>query len=78
MRRTTRRVARKPRPCGMTGRRSYCRLINPGEVYLEHVISPGDSDVGNVTWWRSSECSDCATRCGRGHLLAEPSQPCRS
>ncbi|MDH6282904.1 hypothetical protein [Prescottella agglutinans] len=55
----------------------YCcpsHRIQPGDVYLEHTEFPG-SDVG----WadaaghpvRHRECSECALRYGRGHLLAE-------
>lgn len=42
----------------------------PGEVYLEHVCSPNHDDLGNTTWWLSAECAECATRCGRGALVA--------
>jgi hypothetical protein len=67
--RTTVRTARKPRPCGFIG--YGCRMIEPGELYLEHVIAPNHPDVGNTRWWRSAECRECAHRCGRGDLIED-------
>lgn len=65
-----RRVARKSHGCSW-GR---CRTIAPGETYLVHTAYPNGDDAG----WaeavghpvRIAECSDCATRYGRGDLLA--------
>lgn len=61
--RTTLRRARKPRRCAS---RHFCGspVINPGDLYLEHVISPGHDLIGNTTWLRSAECGPCAA--GRG------------
>lgn len=72
MTRTTRRVARKRHRCGVEGWRYQCRVIQPGEVYLEHVSAPGHEDIGNTHWLRCRECSDCATRYGRANLLGAP------
>lgn len=68
--RTTPRRSRKERRCeGCRGR------IGRGAFYLEHVIAPGHEDVGNVGWWRSPECAECAERYGRpilaGHAAPE-------
>lgn len=59
MNRTTLRRSRKLRrcPCGT--------FVQPGDQYLEHVISPDHDDVGNVTWWRAVECRACAVRYSR-------------
>lgn len=65
--RTTLRTARKARNCG------DCRSrIQPGDRYLEHVVSPDHEDLGNTRWRRSPECEDCAEGSGRGHLLVKP------
>jgi hypothetical protein len=45
------------------------RVIGTGEVYLVHVASPDDYDLGNEHWCRMSECSTCARRYGRGDLI---------
>ncbi|MFJ8815455.1 hypothetical protein [Amycolatopsis thermoflava] len=64
MTRATAHRARKERRC------SDCRrTIAVGEVYVRHVASPNDPDVGNEGWWRLNECADCARRCGRGDLI---------
>ncbi len=67
--RTTRRIARKAHRCGVKGWRHQGRVIQPGERYLEHVAAPNHEDIGNNHWLRSYECSDCAIRYGRAHLL---------
>lgn len=62
---TKRRVARKQHRCG-----PGCPRIQPGDVYLEHVVFPGDDFFEEITRpWRAPECSACATRYGRAHLL---------
>ncbi|MEA5367755.1 hypothetical protein VA596_50050 [Amycolatopsis sp., V23-08] len=63
MNRTTARRARKPHRC------PYCSLIKPGDVYLEHVVSPDHDGLGNTGWLRLPECASCARSCGRGHLI---------
>lgn len=64
---TKRRVARKQfRCCGGPG----CRRIQPGDVYLEHTVFPGDDSFEELSRpMRAPECSECAARCGRAHLL---------
>lgn len=64
MNRITTRRAIKTHKCGPCH-----RDIEPGEVYLENVISPEHDDLGNPGWWRMAECAGCATRYGRGHLV---------
>lgn len=61
-----RRVARKRHPaCG-----GYCKPIQPGSAYLEHVAFPGEDGMEEVTRpWRIRECAACATRYGRAELL---------
>jgi hypothetical protein len=44
------------------------RWIYPGDHYLESVISPDHSDVGNTSWWRMGECRQCAVDCERWPL----------
>ena len=66
--RTTARTARRFYWCG--GERYGHRQIKPGERYIEHVISPDHDDIGNSGWDRAQECAECATRYGRGDLLA--------
>lgn len=64
--RTVVRRARKQRPCGD----SWCSVtIKRGDLYLEHVVSPGHVDLSNTGWRRLAECAECATRYGRGHML---------
>lgn len=41
------------------------RRIEPGEQYLESVISPWHEEVGNQTWWRMKECRECLDRYNR-------------
>lgn len=58
--RTTIRRARKDRPCN-----DYLcsgdEVIRAGELYNEHVASPGSHDWGEVSSWRRlSECGTCA------------------
>ncbi len=59
--RTTHRTSRRHRRC------DGCKaLITPGERYLEHVAAPDPfGELGNVSWWRLAECSNCAERYGR-------------
>lgn len=58
--RTTVRRSRRHRRCdGCKG------PIEPGERYAEHVAAPDPHDLGNVTWWRLAECSECCARYGR-------------
>lgn len=59
--RTTVRRARKERPCTdyLCG-----RSIKPGELYNEHVTSPGNEHLSNERWVRMAECAVCAA--GRG------------
>lgn len=66
MTRTIARRARKAHDC------ADCRReIEPGEIYLRHVATPDDPDLGNEGWWHIIECADCATRYGRTQLLEE-------
>lgn len=60
---TNRRVAKQNRKCSGCG-----RTINPGDIYLQHVASPGHGD--NPGFWRVSECKECAIRYGHGQYLA--------
>lgn len=63
-----RRVARKTHYCCGQYR------IQPGDVYLEHTEFPGnDAGYADAAGHpvRHAECSECALRYGRGHLLAE-------
>jgi hypothetical protein len=58
--RTTIRRARKDRPCG-----DYVcsgdQVIRAGDLYNQHVTSPGSYDWGEVsTWSRLDECGMCA------------------
>jgi hypothetical protein len=47
-------------------RRCDCgTLIQPGDQYLQQVISPHHGEVGNVGWWRADECRACAVRYDR-------------
>lgn len=62
--RITGRTARKLRRC-----EGCLHWISPGDRYLEHVVSPYNNDLGNSTWWRTPECSECAIRYGRGEKL---------
>lgn len=66
-----RRVARVRHIC--PGCPDYAGAIEPGEVYLEHKAFPGD-DAGFATAAghpvRMAECGHCASRYGRGELLA--------
>lgn len=68
---TIRRVARKIHRCvAYDG-----HFIKPGEVYLEFTAFPGEEACDGLTRpIRGWECSSCATRYGRGHLVAL--QPC--
>lgn len=68
--RSTVRRARKAHPCGD----SWCkRTIQPGELYLEHITSPGHELLGNQHWMRLRECGPCLTqRTGR---TVEESRP---
>jgi hypothetical protein len=70
--RIRRRRARTSHPCSW----GACRTITPGELYLVHTAYPGPGD--DAGWAtaagcpvRLAECSDCATRYGRGELLVE-------
>lgn len=57
--RTTARRARKERPCHTY--RCSEEVIRPGELYNEHVASPGSYDWGEVASWRRfTECGTCA------------------
>ena len=51
-----------------------CRAIQPGEYYIVHTEFPG-GDAGYADSAghpvRMAECSDCATRYDRGHMIAE-------
>lgn len=67
---TVRRVARKPHlACG-----GYCPPIQPGDVYLEHKVFPGDDVMEVPHPIRLMECADCARRYGRAELLDPPVQ----
>lgn len=66
---TKRRIARNVHVCD-----SCENFIHPGQVYLLHTLFPGNDIVDNKVPWQSRECSACATRYGRGHLVAL--QPC--
>lgn len=63
MSRTTVRKARKWHRCG-----SYlCAImIEPGDLYLEHVLPPNSDILDNEHWMRSKECRPCAEQCRRG------------
>lgn len=63
MNRSTVRKARRSRSCGSCQRR-----IEAGSYYVEHVCSPAWEFSGGV-WCRMAECSECATRYGRGPLI---------
>ena len=54
--RSTLRTSRKLRRCNCG------TIIQPGDQYLEQVISPDHGEVGNAGWWRASECRACAVR----------------
>lgn len=58
--RTSVRTANKAHRCG-----DCCRPIKAGDFYLEHVASPGHTDLDNPGWIRMVECSLCAQRYGR-------------
>lgn len=53
------RKARKSYRC------SCGNLIRRGDKYIDHRCTPDHAEVGNVGWWRSRECSECANRYGR-------------
>lgn len=60
-----RRVARKRHYCsGCTG------FVQPGEVYLEHTLFPGNDVIEIDHPIRGAECKRCAERYGRGDLVA--------
>ncbi len=62
--RTTVRKSRKVRECNTY--RSRCDAIKPGELYNEHVVSPGLHDFGEFSHWvRQAECGRCAAEAGR-------------
>lgn len=51
--RTTIRVARKQHPCNDP----WCQnIIQPGELYAEHVTSPHHYLMQNTRWTRHREC----------------------
>lgn len=64
--RTVRRVSRRPRRCGCGN------LIPKGAAYLSIVITPGHDGIAPRGWSRTAECSACATRYGRDHILNPP------
>ncbi|MCB5280343.1 hypothetical protein [Arthrobacter sp. ES1] len=74
---TVRRKARKAHRCDSCGRAG---AIQPGDAYLVHTALAGDEfgyheyGDGNRPR-RSNECAECATRYGRGQLLAGPVKP---
>jgi hypothetical protein len=61
---TYRRVARTRRRCD-----SCMSFIRHGAGYLAGTIFPGHDVIDTPVPVRLAECSDCATRYGRGHLL---------
>jgi len=72
-----RRVARKPHRCGKSWWNEG-HPIRPGETYLLHTELPGgESGYADAAGHpvRMAECGDCATRYGRGLLLAAPAPP---
>lgn len=34
-------------------------VIEPGDLYMEHVVSPHHPEVENERWRRAKECADC-------------------
>jgi hypothetical protein len=64
--RSTQRTANRPHRCERCG-----RIIVVGERYREAVASPHHDDLGNPTWWRLAECTQCAATCGRPIEAAE-------
>ena len=56
---TKRRVARKFRRCGCG------TAVEPGHVYLEHTLLPGNDVWDNDVPMRVHECAECAARYGR-------------
>lgn len=63
---TKRRVAAKLHHCDSCG-----GFIRDGQVYLLHTIFPGnDIFIDNKVPMQSRECSECATRYGRGEQVA--------
>lgn len=43
--------------------------IEPGQVYLRHVLFPGNDIWNNRVPLVQSECADCARQYGRGELI---------
>ena len=51
-----------------------CRVIKPGELYVEHTEFPGgESGYADTAGHpvRMAECRECAERYGRGHLIQQ-------
>lgn len=66
MTKTYRRVARVRHFCT-----SCDQPIEPGTVYLVHVLFPGNDIYPDITApMRGRECPACATRYGRGAAVA--------
>jgi hypothetical protein len=57
-----------PRTAASIKRCDCGRAILPGDRYLEAVASPHHDDLGNPSWWRITECAECAHR--HGHSVA--------
>jgi hypothetical protein len=70
--RRTPRIARKPHRCEHRGYepRPDCR-IEPGDRYLEAVMSPNHDGLGYRGWLRLAECATHAEWFDRGHHLAK-------
>lgn len=58
MTRKTIRRSRRLRYCENVG--CQTRVIAVGDRYLEAVASPDHDGLGNVKWWRITECEPCA------------------
>lgn len=64
------RRARKRRFCECSSGGLHTR-IEPGEVYLRHVLLPGSDFADNEEPWAVDECAACARKHGRGNLIDE-------
>ena len=52
---STVRRARKQHPCSDPW--CHVEVIEPGTLYVEHVVSPGHPEVENQRWRRNKECA---------------------
>lgn len=69
--RTIARRARRRVYADCCSYRTDATYIQPGEVYLRHVLFPGNDVWDNRVPLVQAECATCARRYGRGDLIDE-------